>query len=36
MARYDYSKSLEAEAGPAAVDLDLQGLTGSLGIGWNF
>lgn len=35
-ARYDYSQSLKAEAGPAAVELDLGGMTGSLGIGWNF
>jgi hypothetical protein len=35
-ARYDYAKSLEADVGPAAVDLDLKGITGRVGIGWNF
>ena len=35
-ARYDYAKSLEADVGAAAVDLDLKGVTGRVGVGWNF
>ncbi len=34
--RYDYAGTLEADVGDSQLKLDLRGITGRVGLGWNF
>lgn len=36
LARYDYAKSLSVKSGPGSFDLDLQGVSGRVGLGVSF